>query len=440
MPVGLSLLLVVFFLLMNAFFVVAEFSLVRVRKSQIDMLVEEGRPGSKYAQLIANNVNAYLSACQLGITLASLALGWLGEPAVSALFHPLFEMFGVPESVNFAVSVAIGFCLVTALHIVVGELIPKSLAIFSTEKYALFTAGPLVWFYRLTYPIMWLFNSITNGVVRLMGHDPADEHDVYTEEEIRLLIDESTENGLIDSEQNEFVDNIFDIADKDVEAIMTPRPDMVCLGLEDTLEENLRVVEEHKFTRFPVYRKDKDDIVGFVHIKDLYNLDDDATMADIRIRRIVAAPESMPVVKLLQLLKKEKTKIAIVVDEHGGTSGVVTMGDIFEEIIGDYDDEYVHSNNETLTKVSEGHYLTTGACAIDDFAETVGLDPDGFTEYETLGGLLLESFDRIPDAGDETVYAEENVSVRFVVRSMDARRIGQVEFWVSVDASEEDEK
>lgn len=440
MPVGLSLLLVVFFLLMNAFFVVAEFSLVRVRKSQIDMLVEEGRPGSKYAQLIANNVNAYLSACQLGITLASLALGWLGEPAVSALFHPLFEMFGVPESVNFAVSVAIGFCLVTALHIVVGELIPKSLAIFSTEKYALFTAGPLVWFYRLTYPIMWLFNSITNGVVRLMGHDPADEHDVYTEEEIRLLIDESTENGLIDSEQNEFVDNIFDIADKDVEAIMTPRPDMVCLGLEDSLEENLHVVEEHKFTRFPVYRKDKDDIVGFVHIKDLYNLDSGITMSDIRIRRIVAAPESMPVVKLLQLLKKEKTKIAIVVDEHGGTSGVVTMGDIFEEIIGDYDDEYVHSNNETLTKVSEGHFLTTGACSIDDFAECVGFDPDGFPEYETLGGLLLESFDRIPEAGDETTYAEGNVSVRFVVRSMDVRRIGQVEFWVTVDESEEEEK
>ena len=440
MPVGLSLLLVLFFLLMNAFFVMAEFSLVRVRKSQVDMLVEEGRPGSKYAQLIANNVNAYLSACQLGITLASLALGWLGEPAVSALFHPLFTLLGVPDSVNFAVSVAIGFCLVTALHIVVGELIPKSLAIFSTEKYALFTAAPLVWFYRLTFPIMWLFNSITNGVVRLMGHDPADEHDVYTEEEIRLLIDESTENGLIDSEQNEFVDNIFDIADKDVEAIMTPRPDMVCLGLEDSLEENLRVVEEHKFTRFPVYRKDKDDIVGFVHIKDLYRLDEHATMADIRIRRIVAAPESMPVVKLLQLLKKEKTKIAIVVDEHGGTSGVVTMGDIFEEIIGDYDDEYVHSNNETLTEVSDGHYLTTGACSIDDFAETVGFDSDYFPEYETLGGLLLESFDRIPDVGDETTYFEGNTTVRFIVRSMEARRIGQVEFWVSIEEPDDEKE
>ena len=294
MPIGVSLLLVVFFLLMNAFFVMAEFALVRVRRSQVELMVDEKRRGAKYTQLVANNVNAYLSACQLGITLASLALGWLGEPAVSALFHPLFEMLGVPESLTVAISVAIGFCLITALHIVVGELIPKSLAIFSTERYALFTAGPLVWFYRLTYPVMWLFNSITTGVVRLLGHDPADEHEVYTEEEIRLLIDESTESGLIDTDRQEYVDNIFDIADKDAEAVMTPRPDMICLSLEDSLEENLRLVDAHKFTRYPVMRKDKDDIVGFVHVKDLYNIPENASMEDLHIRRIVAAPKVFP--------------------------------------------------------------------------------------------------------------------------------------------------
>lgn len=440
MPVGLSLLLVLFFLLMNAFFVVAEFALVRVRRSQIDMLVEEGKAGAKNAQVVSRNVNAYLSACQLGITLASLALGWLGEPAVSALFHPLFDMLHLSPELNSVISVAIGFCIVTALHIVVGELIPKSLAIFSTERYALFTATPLLWFYRITYPVMWLFNTITNGVVRLLGHDPANETDVYTEEEIRLLIDESTESGLIDSEQNEFVDNIFDIADKDVEAIMTPRPDMVCLCLEDPIEENLRLVETHKYTRYPIYRKDKDDIVGFVHIKDLYSLEDTATMDDVRIRRIVAAPEGMPVVKLLQLLKSEKTKIAIVVDEHGGTSGLVTMGDIVEEIIGDYDDEYAHGTSDALKEVGPGHFLTTGACPIDDFAELLDFDADGFPEYETLGGLLLEAFDRIPSVGDETAYTEDNTDVRFVVRSMDARRIGQVEFWVTVNEPEEEDE
>lgn len=184
MPIALSLLLVLFFLLMNAFFVAAEFSLVRVRKSQVEILVDEGRKGAKYTKLVADNVNAYLSACQLGITLASLALGWLGEPAVSALFEPLFKALNVPEAATHGISIVIGFVIITALHIVVGELIPKSLAIFSTERYALFTATPLVWFYRITYPVMWLFNSITNGVMKMLGHDVANEHEVYTDEEI----------------------------------------------------------------------------------------------------------------------------------------------------------------------------------------------------------------------------------------------------------------
>ena len=432
MSVGLSLVLVVLFLLMNAFFVIAEFSLVRVRKSQVDLAVEEGKRGAQAAKTIAENVNAYLSACQLGITLASLALGWLGEPAISALFHPLFDLLGLPASVGSAISVAIGYLIMTTLHVVAGELIPKSFAIFATERYALGTAGPLMAFYRITYPVMWLFNTITNGVVRLAGHDPANEHDVYTGDEIRLLIDESTESGLIDPEQNEFVDNIFDIADKDVESIMTPRPDMTCLDMEATLAENLRVVEEHKFTRYPVYRNDKDDIVGFVHIKDLYGLGPDDTMEDVRIRRIVAAPEGMAVVKLLQLLKREKTKIAIVVDEHGGTSGLVTMGDVFEEIVGDYDDEYSHgAASATLTEVSPDHFVTTGACPIDDFAERLGFKTEGFDEYDTLGGLLLDVLDRIPNVGDKATYVEDGVRVDFIIRSMDVRRINQVEFWVT---------
>ena len=443
MPVGLSLLLVLFFLLMNAFFVVAEFSLVRVRRSQIDMLVAEGKPGAKNASLIAHDVNAYLSACQLGITLASLALGWLGEPAVAHLLHPLFELFGMPAAAVSAISVAIGFIIVTALHIVVGELIPKSLAIFSTERYALFTATPLVWFYRITYPVMWLFNTITNGVMRLLGHDPADEHQVYTEDEIRLLIDESTESGLIDSEQNEFVDNIFDISEKVVTSIMTPRPDMVCLCLEDTLEENLAVVGEHKFTRYPVYRKDKDDIVGFVHIKDLYGLPSNATMADLPIRRIIAVPETTSVVKLLQTLRDSRTKIAIAVDEYGGTAGLVTMGDIFSEIIGDYDDEYLHGEEPDFTELEAGHYRAPGSYTTDDLADLLEFDAENdenFQASDTLGGLLLDLLDRIPDEGDEVTYRCDRKDVRFVVRSMDGNRVAQVEFWVSDAPTDSEEE
>ena len=262
MPIAISLLLVVFFLLMNAFFVVAEFSLVRVRKSQVELAFEEGKAGAKYAKLVSDNVNAYLSACQLGITLASLALGWLGEPAVSALIEPLLAPIGLPEGVISGISVAIGFILITALHIVVGELIPKSLAIFSTERYALFSAGPLVWFYRITYPVMICFNAITNGVMKLLGHDVANEHEVYTDEEIKLLIDESTESGLIDPEQNEFVDNIFDLGDKDAETIMTPRTDVICIDLDDPLEESLAMARQYNYTRYPVCRETKDRIMG----------------------------------------------------------------------------------------------------------------------------------------------------------------------------------
>ena len=426
MPIALSLLLVLFFLLMNAFFVAAEFSLVRVRKSQVEILVDEGRKGAKYAKLVADNVNAYLSACQLGITLASLALGWLGEPAVSKLFEPLFTALNVPEAAMHGISVAIGFIIITALHIVVGELIPKSLAIFSTERYALFTAAPLVWFYRITYPVMWLFNSITNGVMRLLGHDVANEHEVYTGEEIKLLIDESTESGLIDPEQNEYVDNIFDLGDKDAEAIMTPRTDVVCIDLEDPLEQNLETVLRYKYTRYPVCRDSKDHIIGFVHVKDLYTLPKNATIDDLRIRPIQAVPESVSIAKLLQTLQSKRTKIAVVVDEHGGTAGIVTMSDIMEQIVGRIDDEYVHGSSYEVVKMEDGSYLVDGSLPIDEVGELIGFEPEESEECETAGGLLLSLFDRIPDEGDTVAVEHGNDKASFTVVGMDRHRIDKI--------------
>ena len=426
MPIALSLLLVLFFLLMNAFFVAAEFSLVRVRKSQVEILVDEGRKGAKYAKLVADNVNAYLSACQLGITLASLALGWLGEPAVSKLFEPLFTALNVPEAATHGISVAIGFIIITALHIVVGELIPKSLAIFSTERYALFTAAPLVWFYRITYPVMWLFNSITNGVMRLLGHDVANEHEVYTGEEIKLLIDESTESGLIDPEQKEYVDNIFDLGDKDAEAIMTPRTDVVCIDLEDPLEQNLETVLRYKYTRYPVCRDSKDHIIGFVHVKDLYTLPKNATIDDLRIRAIQAVPESVSIAKLLQTLQSKRTKIAVVVDEHGGTAGIVTMSDIMEQIVGRIDDEYVHGSSYEVVKMEDGSYLVDGSLPIDEVGELIGFEPEESEECETAGGLLLSLFDRIPDEGDTVAVEHGNDKASFTVVGMDRHRIDKI--------------
>lgn len=439
MPVALSLFLVLFFLLMNAFFVVSEFALVRVRKSQVDIAIEEGRRGAKYTKLVADNVNAYLSACQLGITLASLALGWLGEPAVSELIHPLLSLLGLPDAAISAIAVAIGFIIITALHIVVGELIPKSLAIFSTMKYALLTATPLVWFYRITYPIMWLFNTITNGVMKLAGHDVANEHEVYTGEELKLLIDESTESGLIDADQNTYVDNIFDLGDKDAEAIMTPRTELICIDLDDTLEENVRMMQQYKYTRYPVIRGNKDNIVGFVHIKDLYSLPAGTTMDDLKIRTIHAVPESIPIAKLLQTLQEKRTKIAVVVDEHGGTSGIVTMSDIMGQIVGKLDDEYLHDDNDEIKKIAENHYLVDGSLPIDELSELMGFRPEEAGDCETAGGLLFDLFGQIPEVGDSVSTEEAGKKITFTVKKMDVRRIDKIDMVVDQAVEQDDQ-
>ena len=435
MPIGISLALVALFLAMNAFFVIAEFAMVRVRPSQIDMALEAGKRGAVAAKRVTSNVNAYLAACQLGITLASLALGWLGEPAFSAIVRPVLAPLGLPDAAISSIAIAIGYILMTTLHVVVGEQIPKSFAIFSTEKWALRTSGVLVWFYRITYPIMWVFNALTRGAVRLAGHDPDSEHEAYTDEEIKLLIDESTEIGLIDPVQNKYVDNIFDIADKDAEAIMTPRTDMVCLDLEDSLDENMATVRNYKFTRYPVCRGSKDRIVGFVHVKDLYTsvMEGAKETDELRIRPIIAVPEGLSVAKLLSQLQNERTKIAVVVDEHGGTSGIVTMSDVMKQIVGRLDDEYVHSDADNVVEVAPGDYLIDGSLPIDEVVELLGFEPPEAKECETAGGLILALFDRIPDEGDEIEVTdkgdaddEEPRRVSFTVVEMDKLRVEKV--------------
>lgn len=439
MDVAISLVLVVFFLAMNAFFVMAEFALVRVRKSQVEMALETGRSGAKNAKIITDNINAYLSACQLGITLASLALGWLGEPAFSELIRPVCTAIGVPAGLISPIAVALGFIIMTTLHVVVGELIPKSFAIFSTEKYALMTATPLLWFFRITYPIMWVFNGITNFFVRLSGHDPANEHEVYSGEEIKLLIDESTESGLIDEDQNEIVDNVFDMGEKDACAIMTPRTDMVCLDFEDPLEETFETIRRYKYTRYPVCRGSKDHIVGFVHMKDLYGMPTDIPMEEWTIiRDMHAVPETVPMMKLLEVMQQNRTEITVVVDEHGGTAGIVTMSDIMEQIVGRIDDEYLHEAEEEVVTLADGSLLIDGSLPVGELEDLIGFEPEESDECETAGGLLLALFDRIPKAGDAVTVDHGRTHVVFTVMDMDRLRIDKIRVEIEREEREED--
>ncbi len=437
MPLWVSLILVVLFLLMNAFFVIAEFALVRVRKSQLELALENGKRGAKSAIVIAENVNKYLSACQLGITLASLALGWLGEPFFASLIRMPLETFGVPESLISVIAVAIGYFIMTTLHVVVGELIPKSFAIFATERYALFTAGPLMVFYKVTYPVMLLFNGITNAVVRLSGHDPANEHEVYTDDEIKLLIDESTESGLVSPVQNECIDNIFDLDDKDAEAIMTPRTDLICLDVQNSFKQNLELAKKFKFSHYPVCRGSKDKIIGYAKERDLYALGSNSKMTDLQIREIPAVPESIPVAKLMQAMCNKQSKIVVVVDEHGGTAGIVTMSDVVSQIIGHIDGEY-HKSETDVEKLSETTMLLDGGMPIHNFTEIIGFEPEDASECETLGGLIMGVLDRIPKEGDVVKLCGKKHVVSLKVINMNHHRTGKVKLKLLPNNSEVD--
>lgn len=426
MTILFNIIIVMFFVLLNAFFVVAEFSMVKVRKSQISMLAADGRPAARYAKLVTDDLNSYLSACQLGITLASLALGWLGEPAVSKMIGPLLYALGLSDAAVHGISVAVGFAIITTLHIVLGELVPKSLAILSTERYVLFSAMPLYYFYRLTYPIMWLFNTITNALLRLAGHSAVEEDSAYSDEELQLLLAESHRSGLLDHDKYEYVDNIFELGDKNAETIMTPRLDMVCLYVEDSLSTHLAIAAESKFTRYPVCTGDKDHLLGFVHIKDLYALNEETPLQAI-VRDILMVHESTSISKLLQLFKTDNTKIAAVIDEYGGISGIVTLSDAISEIVGDIEDEYAHGDEEVWQVLGENHYEASGNAPLELLTQTFSLELPDQTEAETIGGFLLELFSELPEQGEQMIYG----SLRFTVKSLADTKIGTVDILFS---------
>jgi CBS domain containing-hemolysin-like protein len=393
----LDILLVIFFIAMNAFFVIAEFALVKVRKSQIEVLASSGRIGAKYAQKVVNDLNSYLSACQLGITIASLALGWIGEPVVSALIGPILSYVGLDEGMIHTLSIGVGFLMITILHIVLGELVPKSLAILDAVKYSTATAMPLVIFYKITYPIMWLFNHATSGLLRLMGRSMADDHgSPHSDEEIMILAEESYKHGLIDKTELTYVDNIFDCSDKIVKDVMVPRMDIVCVFKGDSIDSVLETAMKEKYTRYPVCVDNSDNVVGFINIKDIYEhkIRNDLDSFDGMIRNIISVPEGMPINDLLKKFQKEKQNIAIVVDEYGGTAGIVTVEDILEEIVGSLCDEFDEEEKE-IESVGDNTYLVSGIVGLDKISDLTGVKlPED--EYDTLNGFLTGQLGRIP--------------------------------------------
>ena len=425
-PFLLFLKILVVFLLVfgNAFFVAAEFSIVKMRSSRLDVLIAEGNRRASYAKKLADRLDVALSVTQLGITIVSLGLGWLGEPVVASLLHPAFSWFGVPESAVETVSFAIAFFLITSLHIVGGELIPKNVAIRKVESVALTVALPLLVFQRIMYPFVWLLNHVANWAEERMGFSVVTkEEDVaHTEEEIRVLMEESHRQGFIDKTELEFVDNVFDFADLSVREIMIPRTDMVCLDLEDSVEESIETAMEERLTRYPICDGGKDNVIGFLHIKDFLQTLYKKEAPDLRklARHALVVPEAMAVSRLLQTMQQERSQLAIVVDEYGGTAGMVTIEDVIEEIVGDIQDEF-DTDRPLVEKKGACLYSVDAKMLLEELEDIleVAIDEE---EIDSVGGWLSAHVDNPPRIGQKAAFGD----AQFFVEETEGVRITRV--------------
>jgi CBS domain containing-hemolysin-like protein len=400
-----NILLVFFLVFLNGVFVASEFALVKVRQSRLTQLSNEGNTRAKYALKVNKKLDAYLSATQLGITLASLGLGWVGEPAIAGLIiEPVLNNAGFADpTVVHTIAFITGFCIITFLHIVLGELAPKSLAIQRSVGVSLWLSWPLLMFYRLFLPAIWLLNGAARQLLRWVGVEPVGEHEAaHTEEEIRLLMDESAKSGIIDKDEMTLFDNVFEFADRVAREVMLPRTDMDCLFTNLSLEENMKVVYQTKHTRYPVCVEDKDDIIGFVHITDILTSDpDEEHNLKEFLRPILSVPESMEIGKVLKLMQKRKSQLAIVIDEYGGTAGMLTAETIMEEIVGEIHDEF---DDELPNVVVKGDVTSVdGRMLIEDVNDLFGLEMED-EEVDTIGGWIFNNLEGNITKGQKVIY------------------------------------
>ncbi|WP_419743415.1 hemolysin family protein [Paraclostridium dentum] len=423
MIIFINILLVFFLVFLNGFFVATEFAMVKVRKSRIETLIIQGDKRAKRTLIVVKDLNSYLSACQLGITLASLGLGWVGEPAILRLLMPIFNLFNLPSSLEHSIAFIIAFSIITGCHIVFGELVPKSLAIISPEKIALSTAFPLIFFYKLTYPVMWIFNHSTNWILKVFGLSQVDEHEsVHTDEEIKLLVEESYNHGLVDKTELTLVDNIFDFSDKTVKEIMVPRTDITNIFIEDAFDDIIDFTLKEQLTRYPVCKENKDNVIGFIHIKDLYKQKIEGSNQEIKniIREIKLVPESMLISDLLKIFKKDKVQVALVIDEYGGTSGLVTIEDILEEIVGEIQDEF-DEEEDSIIKCEDNSYIVDGKVLIEDITEFLYIDIED-EHIDTIGGWAYTHLDSYPKVNDKFTYK----NYEFTILKCNRKRINKL--------------
>lgn len=418
------LILALALVLLNAFFVVSEFAIVKIRKSKLEELAKNDVKNAALALKITHSLDTYLSATQLGITFASLALGWISENAFVRLLSLPFDTL-LTHSPILAHSIAsvIAFIFVTLLHVVLGELVPKSIAIAKTESVVLFIAKPLYAFWVVFAPLIKLFDLLAAFFLRLIKIRPAKESEAaHSDEELKIIVGESLKEGYIDSIEGEIIKNAVDFSDTLAREIMTPRKDMICLDAQDSYEDNIKLVLETNHTRYPYYQDSKDNILGMIHIRDLLKSAIEGGERNLSklVRNMIIVPESAHISEILTTMNRQQIHTALVVDEYGGTSGLLTMEDIIEEIMGDISDEHdLKIEEESLKQIDAQTYEVDGKLDIESVEEMLQLTFSNTNDHVTIGGYVFGLFGRLPVAKDSIC----DEVCEFEVLEMDATRI-----------------
>ncbi len=418
---------VILLVLTNAFFVSAEFALVSVRRTRIAELIALGNKDARWVQKAIENTDRVIAATQLGITLASLGLGWIGEPAVAILILPVVSLFprAIQSPVAHSISSVLAFLLITFVEVVAGELAPKSIALQNTEKASLFVARPMVVIERVFKPAIWALNGAGSLLLRLLGVPPVPGHEqVHSVEELRMLVNASAEGGVVQAEESEMLNAIFDLGELLVRQVMIPRTEIVAVEADEPLPEIISLVTQSTYTKFPVYEDNLDQILGIVHVKDLLRAmqakDCQDCTARSLVRESIFVPENLSVNTLLQRFRANRQHIAIVMDEYGGTAGLVTLEDLLEEIVGEVSDPFDVYTPEIQTQ-PDGTYLVDGLALIEEVNDKLGLNLED-PNYDTIAGYVLGRLGRIPKVNDVI----EGNGLRFQVKAMDGLRIATI--------------
>ena len=411
---------------LNGFFVAAEFALVKVRGSQLEALQAEGNRGAGIARQVAGNLDAYLSACQLGITLASLGLGWVGEPFLAQMLQPFFALVSIQSpAVIKATSFGLAFSAITFLHIVLGEQAPKILAIRKALGTALVISPPLRVFYFVFRPAIWFLNASSNWILKhIFRLEPTATGEVsHSEEELRLILDQSEKSDEVSELGRDLLVNALDLRQRVVRDIMTPRGEVVFLDLELTFEENVKRALASRHTRFPLCRGHLDNAVGLIHIKELMPMMRDPQPDLLRIKReLIPVPEMMSLEKLLNLFLTRHAHLAVVVDEYGGTVGMVTLENVLEEIVGDIQDEF-DSEKAEFRKINENEFSVDGALGLYELRDLAGLELES-ADVSTIGGYVTHLLGHLPKQGEQVHINDYLVTIS----QTDGRRVGQLHF------------